>query len=50
MARETSTNLEKEGDDDSGKPLLLSAVLTESWFSGGEGGGGGGGVGVKIHS
>ena len=30
MARETSTNLEKEGDNDSGKPLqILSAVQTE---------------------
>ena len=30
MARETSTNLEKEGDNDSGKPLqILSAVQTK---------------------
>ena len=35
MARETSTNLEKEGDYDSGKPLqIISAVQTEFWLGG----------------
>ena len=45
MARETSTNLEKEGDYDSGKPLqIISAVQTGILA-----GGGGVCVCVKTH-